>query len=132
MDDYWTNNLLLLGFKKKLFSAFQIKTRADPDEAGAAVQRKGCGDPTRVSYLHVYMGAFSCDFLFSDTFHTWTCYVQKSQYFNFYAFIYAHYFLISNIRIFLFLEDTLFLQMEVLGKQNLFYIYAYFLNRGTP
>lgn len=68
---------------------------------------------------------------FSDTFHTWTCYVQKSQYFNFYAFIYAHYFLISNIRIFLFLEDTLFLQMEVLGKQNPFYSYAYFLNRGT-
>lgn len=37
--------------KKKcnLSLAFQIKTRADPDEARTAVQRKGGGDPARVS-----------------------------------------------------------------------------------
>lgn len=31
--------------------AFQIKTRADPDEARTAVQREGSGDPARVSGL---------------------------------------------------------------------------------
>lgn len=40
-------------WKKKcnLSLAFQIKTRADPDEARAAVQGEGGGDPARVSCL---------------------------------------------------------------------------------
>lgn len=128
MDDCCINNLSRLGFEKKMFLAFQIETRAGPDEAGATIQRKGCGDPTRVSYLQVYMGAFSCDFLISDTFGTWACHIQKHQDFNFYAFIHAHYFLISNIRIFHFLEDNLFLQVEILGKQNpSFILYILFI-----
>ena len=41
-------------WKKKichLSLAFQIKTRADPDEARTAIQREGSGDPARVSGL---------------------------------------------------------------------------------
>ena len=67
------SQLLFVEKKCNLSLACQIKTRADPDEARTAGQRKGGGDPARVSGLQWQRESFPVISCCADLFDAGTC-----------------------------------------------------------